>query len=93
MNLNDTSDYAFGTQSASLVTNATGSFTFFDKHTLNIDATGKVFRVWMKVDGLAKASRVEPVAASDAGVTNYFMIQAPIGTTGLSLPWKSGERV
>lgn len=57
--LNDTSDYVLGTQSAKIATNGTGTATSFDKTGLTVDATGKFFRLWLKVSDWSKLNTMQ----------------------------------
>jgi hypothetical protein len=65
-NLNDTTDYVMGTQAASISApaNAQG---YIDKTGLTLDTTGKVLRIWLKIDNLSSIGSVGIYVASDAG--------------------------
>ena len=70
-NLNDTTDFCLGTQSAKITTLGTGVGTSFDKTGLALDMTGKSFVLWLKVDDLSKLNYMS-VYVGDANLANYW---------------------
>ena len=76
-NLNDTSDFVGGTQSAFVRTDGSGGVKHLAKRLSSpIDFTGKLPKVWLKVDNVAKATFVELHLGSSA--TDYFRFRIVI---------------
>jgi hypothetical protein len=67
----DTTDFVMGTQSAKVVTTTAFDPAAFQKTGLTLNATGKTFRIWFKVDGLANLSEVL-LYAGDTALANTF---------------------
>jgi hypothetical protein len=73
-NLNDTTDFVMGTQAASISApaNAQG---YIDKTGLTLDTTGKVLKIWLKIENLSSIGSVGIYVASDAGFANFWLFQ------------------
>lgn len=67
----DTTDFTLGKQSIKVVTTTANDPASVQKTGLSLDATGKTFRVWFKVDGLPNLSEVL-LYAGDTSLANTF---------------------
>jgi len=97
-NVNDTTDFSTGSQSAKATTTGTGATSNIEKLTgLSINATGKIFRLRLKVDDPTHLQRIN-VFAGDTSLTNNFkwFVQTQTATTNylqagewitITLPW------
>lgn len=70
--LNDTSTYSLGTQSAKVVTDAAGGYTWLTKSSIpTIDMTGKYVRIWLRMTNVSRVGNVY-VYLGDSTLTNSF---------------------
>lgn len=72
-NLNDTTDYVYGTQSAKLTTTATVAAALRKTAMPAMDITGKSFRVLLKVDGVAGLNSLQAYFGS-GGFANFYTL-------------------
>lgn len=101
-NLNDTSDYSKGSQSARVTTTGTGATANIEKLNLSsLNLTGKILRITLKVDDITHLSRINVFAGSNS-LTDYFkwFLQTKTSSTDwvqsgewltITLPW--GDQV
>lgn len=88
-NLNDTEDFALGTQSLSATSNGAGAATNIRKTGCpNVDMTGRQIRILVKVDGLADLDSMS-MYVGDSSFANFFVI--PVYTSGVSKTLIEGE--
>lgn len=91
-NLNDTSDFALGSQSIKVGTLGTGAAAFVSKSGLTaIDMTDKGFLLWVKIEDYNKLAFIVLDGGTDT--SNYFRGTIFVGTDGLKNPVQSGEWV
>lgn len=69
--LNDTTDFAIGTQSIKFTTNGAGAQLSLDKASLTLDLTNKYVDLWVKVDDVTHLSALRFLAASTAFTAYY----------------------
>ncbi|HCB59110.1 MAG TPA: hypothetical protein DEP82_14640 [Arthrobacter bacterium] len=70
----DTTDYTLGKQSIKVVTTTANDPASIQKTGLTLDVTGKTFRIWFKVDGLANLSEVLLYAGDTALANTYSWV-------------------
>jgi len=70
----DISDFVLGLQSIKVVTTTTRDPASLQKTGLNLDATGKTFRVCFKIDGLTKLSELLLYAGDNSLANNYSWV-------------------
>lgn len=75
-NLNDTTDYALGSQSVRLVTAGTGAGTTLGKLAMsNMDLSASYFMIWVKVTGFAHLAATAGIQmyAGSSSLANYYL--------------------
>jgi hypothetical protein len=87
-NLNDTSDYILGSQSAKITSAGTASAMSFDKTSLTVDATAKFIRLWLKVSDLSKLNYIQ-LYLGDSTLANNYNGQIVNGTAA----WRNTQSV
>jgi peptidoglycan/xylan/chitin deacetylase (PgdA/CDA1 family) len=88
-NLNDSSDFALGTQSLSATSSGAGDNTNITiAGAASVDLTGQQIRLLLKVDNLDALDEMY-LWAGDTGYTNYYVI--PIYSSGVSKTLLEGE--
>jgi peptidoglycan/xylan/chitin deacetylase (PgdA/CDA1 family) len=91
-NLNDTSDYALGTQHASLVTQLNTAASIRKLANPNIDMTGKSIVVWVKIDDITHLSTID-IYLGSASLANFFRFRIHTQGTAEAYSINSGEWV
>jgi peptidoglycan/xylan/chitin deacetylase (PgdA/CDA1 family) len=92
-NLNDTTDYVMGSQSAQVTTTTTATTFNFDSPTFAtpLDLTGRQLRVLMKLDNVVNVSNLR-LYAGDAAMANAYQWQLQTPTTDPTATYfKEGE--
>src|SRR5689334_4699432 len=92
-NLNDTTTYAMGTQSASITTRTDGVATTLTKTGLSLNISGtKQLRALIRVDGVDYLQGLNVYVSSDAMVANFGIVYIQSETPDPSVRWlKDGE--
>lgn len=91
-NMNDTTIYALGSQSASITTNTTAGTATLTHTGVSVDLTGKSLRILVRFDNLINISFLR-VYAGDSGFANYYLwdhVQLNLTNTNASY-FKEGE--
>lgn len=95
-NLNDTTDFAFGTQSLRLTTGGAGASVIVQNLAVPAIPADRMFRLWVKIDNPDTINRIRLFAASDTGFANYYSLETFISSAGIpeiQRPFKAGEWV
>ena len=92
-NVNDTTTYALGTQSASITTRADGVASTLNRTGLSLNLSGtKQLRVLVRVDGVDRLQGLNVYVSSDGMVANFGIIYIQSETPDPSVRWlKDGE--
>ena len=92
-NLNDTTTYAMGTQSASITTRTDGVATTLTKTGLSLNISGtKQLRALIRVDGVDYLQGLNVYVSSDSMVANFGIVYIQSETPDPSVRWlKDGE--
>jgi peptidoglycan/xylan/chitin deacetylase (PgdA/CDA1 family) len=92
-NLNDTTTYAMGTQSASITTRTDGVATTLTKTGLSLNISGtKQLRVLIRVDGVDFLEGLNVYVSSDSMAANFGIIYIQSETPDPNVRWlKEGE--
>src|SRR3954452_13718403 len=92
-NLNDTTTYAMGAQSASITTRTDGVATTLTKTGLSLNISGtKQLRVLIRVDGVDYLQGLNAYVSSDSMVANFGILYIQSETPDPSVRWlKDGE--
>jgi len=92
-NLNDTTTYAMGTQSASITTRTDGVATTLTKTGLSLNLSGtKQLRALIRVDGVDYLQGLNVYVSSDSMVANFGIVYIQSETPDPSVRWlKEGE--
>jgi peptidoglycan/xylan/chitin deacetylase (PgdA/CDA1 family) len=92
-NLNDTTTYALGTQSASITTRTDGVATTLTKTGLALNISGtRQLRVLIRVDGVDYLQGLNVYVSSDTMVANFGIVYIQSETPDPSVRWlKEGE--
>lgn len=96
VSLNDTADFAFGTQSIKVVTAGGGSSTILEKTGLTTLPQTQMYRLWVKADSAETLSRLRLFVASDSGFANYYNFEVYFSEavpTEVERPYQAGEWV
>ncbi|AXQ64394.1 hypothetical protein L3Y19_gp022 [Gordonia phage Neville] len=97
VNLNDTTDHAFGSQCIKVDTGGTGGTTVITSPAVTaIDQAAQMIRVWIKFAEADKIARVRVLASPDTNFTNYWTLESVISSSGIAevqRPFKHGEWV
>nr|WP_296072378.1 polysaccharide deacetylase family protein [uncultured Actinoplanes sp.] len=92
-NLNDTTTYALGTQSASITTRADGVASTLTRTGLSLNLAGtKQLRALIRVDGVDNLQGLNVYVSSDGMVANFGIVYIQSETPDPSVRWlKDGE--
>ncbi|MCJ0906209.1 polysaccharide deacetylase family protein [Rhodococcus sp. ARC_M6] len=95
-NLNDTSAFAFGTQSVRLTTAGAGASTIVEKLGIPAIPVGRMYRLWVKVDAPDTLNRVRVMLSDAPAFTSYYTLESFFSSAGIpevQRPFKAGEWV
>jgi len=95
-NLNDTSEFAFGTQSLRVTTGGTGASAIVQASGLNPIPDDRMYRIWVKVAAPDTLGRIRILLSDSAAFTGYYTLESAFSSTGIpevQRPYKAGEWV
>jgi hypothetical protein len=95
-NLNDTTDFAFGTQSVRLTTAGAGASVIVEKQGITSIPVGRMYRLWIKVAAPDTLNRIRILLSDSTAFTNYYTLESFFSSVGIpevQRPFKAGEWV